>query len=305
LTPAAPDRISVCICTFKRPVMLARLFERLDDQVDGSGFVFDVVVVDNDLSRSAEQTVANAKRNCRVSIIYDCEPRQNISLARNRAIRNATGNLIAFIDDDEAPVPDWLARLHFTLRECNADGVLGPVVPEFPPGAPRWLESLRSFQRRRLSTGTPIASEDARTGNLLIRRSIFVDENEWFDAAFGRTGGEDSDFFGRQSRQRRVFVWCDEAPVYETVPPERWRVSYHVKRYLRSGTLDGERMRAGSLPSRGLIVWNLALFFACAVITPFSLVLRRHITTRVLQKLAYCGGMITAFYGVSLLRYRD
>ena len=38
---------------------------------------------------------------CRVK--YCVEPRQNIALARNKALQNAEGDLIAFIDDDEFP----------------------------------------------------------------------------------------------------------------------------------------------------------------------------------------------------------
>ena len=34
--------------------------------------------------------------------------KQNIALARNKAIENAKGDFIAFIDDDEFPLDQWL-----------------------------------------------------------------------------------------------------------------------------------------------------------------------------------------------------
>ena len=299
------DRISVCICTFRRPALLDRLLRALEQQTLDAAFRLDVVVVDNDADRSAEPTVSACQRRGILDIHYDCEPEQNISLTRNRAVRNASGNLIAFIDDDEAPVSGWVAALHRTLTAHAADGVLGPVIAEFAPGTPEWIQRGPFFHRRRLATGTPIAARDARTGNLLLRRSVFAEGDVWFDPAFGRTGGEDSDFFWRQSRTGRRFVWCDEAAAYEVVPPERCTASYHVKRYLRSGTLDGERMRTGRLASKGAIVRNAVIFCGCAAIAPFTLVLRKHISTRVFQKLAYCSGILTAYYGLSLLRYRD
>jgi len=304
-TAPVQDRISVCICTFRRPALLDRLLCALERQIADEAFTFDVVVVDNDAERTAESTVGAARLRGIIDVRYDCEPEQNISLTRNRAVRNATGTLIAFIDDDEAPVPGWLAALYGTLNTYAADGVLGPVIAEFAPGTPEWIQRGPFFQRRRLATGTAISAKDARTGNLLLHRSIFADGEPWFDPAFGRTGGEDSDFFWRQSRTGRRFVWCDEAAAYEVVPPERCTASYHVKRYLRSGTLDGERMRAGRLASQGAIVRNAVIFFGCAAIAPFTLVLRKHISTRVFQKLAYCSGILTAYYGLSLLRYRD
>jgi glycosyltransferase involved in cell wall biosynthesis len=305
VTALVQDRISVCICTFKRPELLDRLLRALEQQVIDETFAFDVVVVDNDAGRSAEPTVSACRQRGTLHLTYDCEPEQNISLTRNRAVRNATGNLIAFIDDDEAPVAGWLASLHRTLTTYAADGVLGPVIAEFGPGTPEWIQRGPFFHRRRLATGTGISAKDARTGNLLLRRSIFADGEVWFDPAFGRTGGEDSDFFWRRSRTGRRFVWCDEAAAYEVVPPERCTASYHVKRYLRSGTLDGERMRAGRLASQGAIARNAVIFCGCAAIAPFTLVLRKHISTRVFQKMAYCSGILTAYYGLSLLRYRD
>lgn len=127
------DHISVCICTFKRPDMLAKALEGVIS-LKASEFSYEVVVVDNDSRRSAEDTVRRFQSTNELKIIYDCEPEQNIALARNRAIRNATGNFIAFIDDDEYPVKDWLARLYHTMKECRADGALGPVIPFFPQG---------------------------------------------------------------------------------------------------------------------------------------------------------------------------
>ena len=299
------DRISVCVCTFRRPESLGRLLESLARQVVGHTFCFDVIVVDNDKSRSAEGVVRSFAERTGMATFYDCEPERNISLTRNRAVLNATGNLVAFIDDDEYPAEEWLVQLYRTLKRQGADGVLGPVLPDFPPDAPRWLRKGRFFDRRRLPTGAYIADGDGRTGNVLLLRSIFTEGGCWFDPAFGRTGGEDSDFFQRQFRSGGKFVWCDEAAVYENVPPERWKVSFLLKRLLRAGTGDGELMRARKLPSRGMVARNFAILCACAVLTPPSLFLPKHDWMRLLQKGAYCSGVITAYFGLSILRYRD
>jgi glycosyltransferase involved in cell wall biosynthesis len=49
--------ISVCICTYKRPVLLDKLLGRLLGQETEGLFIYSIVVVDNDLSRSAEALV--------------------------------------------------------------------------------------------------------------------------------------------------------------------------------------------------------------------------------------------------------
>lgn len=299
------DRISVCVCTYSRPAMLKGLLEALAVQHTTARYDFDIVVVDNDERRSAEKVVAAFVARDAVPVTYDCEPERNISLARNRAIRNASGNLIAFIDDDEIPKADWLTRLHDTYVTCAPDGVLGPVLPDFPAAAPGWLTKANVFRRRRLSTGARIAEGDGRTGNVLLRRRLFTEDGCWFDPSFGRSGGEDTDFFQRQFSRGGTFVWCDEAAVAETVPPERWTVKFHVKRLLRAGTTDGELMRNGKLKSDGLVVRNAVILCGCvAVMTP-ALLLPKYLWVRVAQKLAYSGGVVAAYCGLPLLKYRD
>ena len=54
-------------------------------------------------------------------------------------MRIATGNFIAFIDDDEFAIQEWLLTLFHALREYDADGVLAPVNPHFDQGAPQWV----------------------------------------------------------------------------------------------------------------------------------------------------------------------
>jgi glycosyltransferase involved in cell wall biosynthesis len=302
---ASRDRISVCICTFKRPDLLARLLEALARQVRDPLFSFDVVVVDNDKNRSAEAVVRTFRDRQEVPAFYDCEPDQNISLARNRAIRNASGNLVAFLDDDEYPCADWLASLYRTLKTYNAHGVLGPVLPDLAPEAPDWLRRGKFLDRRRLRTGAQIGGRDARTGNLLVQRSLFTERNCWFDPIFGRTGGEDTDFFRRQFDSGAVFVWCDEALAYEAVPPERWNAAFYVKRYLRSGTVDGELVRAGKYPGTAVIARQALILCGATLVTPFAFLLPKHIWVRTLQKVSYCCGIIAAYWGLSLLRFRD
>jgi len=298
------DHISVCICTYKRPELLARALEGITTLVTENKFSFEVVVVDNDGSRSAETVVKLFQENKDLMIGYDCEPDQNISLARNRAIRNSSGNLIAFIDDDETPVKDWLYKLYNAMQEFNADGVLGPVLPFYPKGAPEWLKKANIFDRRRFRTGSRLTVRNTRTGNVLLTRAILTEGPMWFDPAFGRTGGEDVDFFRKQLGQGRVFVWCDEAVTFETISPERWRISFHLKKYFRIGTLNGERLRRSSIAGLMGLIKTIAAVPAWFIVLLLFLSFGKHLWIRPALKLAYSGSCILAYCGLSLLRYR-
>ena len=299
------DHISVCVCTYRRPEQLARLLETLTEQRRDDSYSFEIVVVDNDNRRSAEPVVKQFSAAAGVDVRYDCEPEQNIALTRNRAVRAAKGNLIAFIDDDETAEPQWLGELYRTLKGHEVQGALGPVVPDFPDDAPSWLKRARVYNRRRLPTGSRISPEDARTGNVLLYRSNFVGDGDWFDPAFGLTGGEDSDFFQRRFERGCAFVWSDEAVAHELVPPSRWSASFHLKRYLRSGTLDGERIRSGLMNSDGLVLRSAVILGGCVAVSPVLLFVPKHLSMKVLLKLAYCCGIVAAYAGVSLLRNRE
>ena len=118
------NKLHICvgICTFRRPQLLASLLGKLEAQRTEDLFTFSAVVSDNDAARSAEPAVTAFASKSSLSVEYCVEPQQNIALARNRAVQQARGDLIAFIDDDETPSDLWLFRLftHSTNLERMA-----------------------------------------------------------------------------------------------------------------------------------------------------------------------------------------
>ena len=231
---ATTSHISVCICTYKRPHLLRRLLGELAGQNTGGQFTYSIVVVDNDQLRSAESVALDFAVRCPIPVKYCVEARQNISLARNKAVENATGDFIAFIDDDEYPTRSWLLTLFKTLNERNVDGVLGPVKPDFEQGAPKWVVKGKFYDRPTYPTGLVIDRQKGRTGNVLLKRRIFEADEPPFRPEF-RTG-EDQDFFGRMIQKGHVFIWCDEAVAYEVVPAIRWKRGFMLRRALLQGS---------------------------------------------------------------------
>jgi succinoglycan biosynthesis protein ExoM len=232
--PSTTPLISVCICTYRRPKQLHRLLQCLQGQATNGLFNYSIVVADNDACQSGRGAVESWAEKLSVSITYGVEPRQNIALARNASVRMATGELVAFVDDDEEPSSDWLLKLYEVLVARDVDGVLGPVVPTFEKSAPMWAVKGRVFRRPTFETGEVIPWTVAVTGNALIKREVLLELDKPFRPQFG-TGGEDKDFFRRATSRRRVFVWCAEAVCYEPVPSERTRVSFQLRRALLRG----------------------------------------------------------------------
>ncbi|MGB8953604.1 MAG: glycosyltransferase [Candidatus Aminicenantales bacterium] len=293
--------ICVCICTYKRPKQLDRLLWKLEKQETGGIFDYSIVIVDNDRSESARLTVESHAGQSNIAISYHVEPQQNIALARNRTIENANGDFLGFIDDDEWPDSRWLFNLFGAINRYKSDGILGPVLPCFEKEPPQWVLKGRFFDRPAHPTGHVLEWKNTRTGNALLRRDIFKDDREWFHPRFGR-GGEDRDFFRRKIGEGHVFVWCDEAPVFETVPPERWGQKVLMKRALLRGKMALLSSESG--PQSILIsVGAVAIYSVCL---PLLFVLSPIIGYDVFMKylIKNCDhlGKILAFLKIDLVR---
>ena len=295
------NHICVCICTYKRPELLEKLMTSLEKQESENLFNYSVVVVDNDKLESARHTVQSHAQQSKIAVTYFVEPEQNIALARNKAVENAIGDFIAFIDDDEFPERDWLLNLYKGSQAFHADGVLGPVKPYFETDPPSWVVRGRLCERESLLTGEIIRKPKyTRTGNVLLDRNLFADKENLFDPLLGKSGGEDIDFFGRMMRRGCKFVWCNEASVNEIVPKERLYRSYFVKRALLQGVVSARNM---TLLSFWTIKSSTAFIIYTAVL-PLLFIIRHDLFMKYLLK--YCNhiGRILALCGVKILQER-
>ncbi len=298
--PPKPHGISVCICTYKRPQLLERLLGCLLRQSFPGKNEWEIIVVDNDKNESARDVVEKFAGKTGINIRYYCELQQNISLARNRAVREAGHDLIAFIDDDEFPAPDWLKNMveFFDRHEC--DGVLGPVKPVYAVPPPDWIIKSKLLERPEHRSGYPIRAKDMRTGNALLKKELFSLDPFPFDPAFGLTGGEDVNFFERMTERGYKFLWCQEAVVYETVPPERLTLEYQLRRALcrgKSRALMTPFLSLSSLKSLLAII----LYF---LILPASFLAGRHRFNIYLIKLFDHLGKLTAYSGLNPVKTR-
>lgn len=228
--------ICVCICTYKRPLLLRDLLQMLNRQKCGGFFEYFIVVVDNDRSESGRTIVESEAKQSKTSILYFVEPEQNIAMARNKAIENSRGAFVALIDDDEVPDSSWLLNMYKALVHFETAGVLGPVLPRYEISPPQWVLNGRFYERPTYRTGYTLTWELTLTANCLLRRAIFEESKDWFLPKFG-SGGEDRDFFKRMIDRGHVFVWNNEAPVFERVSQERMKKTVMLKRALLRGKM--------------------------------------------------------------------
>lgn len=300
------DHICVCICTYKRPQLLGNLFKRLQNQKTDGQFTYSIVVVDNDDTKSARDIVTDVREKSLISMDYYVEPEKNIALARNRAVQNANGDFVAFIDDDEFPVNNWLLNLFKTYNNYKADGVLGPVKPYFESEPPQWIMKGKLCERPTHVTGTVMHWNDTRTGNVLLNMNVFGDKKHLFNPEFG-TQGEDKDFFRRMIDKGYIFIWCNEAPVYEIVAPDRCNKRYSLRRAFQQGNVSVKYYEeAMTLKHKTYVfVKSTIAIIIYTLILPFTSFFGMHILMRYLIKDIHHISRLLALFKIVVVKERN
>ena len=112
-------RISVVVCSHNG----SRTIRKTLDGIDRLEYPnFDVVVID-DGSTDATTAIA-AEYNCRLISTENA----GLSSARNTGLRAATGQIVAYLDDDAVPDPNWLHYLAAAFRTSQHAAIGGPNI---------------------------------------------------------------------------------------------------------------------------------------------------------------------------------
>jgi len=200
-TNATPPTAAVAVCTRDRPKDLRRCLEaimRLPD--DGQ----EVLVVDNCPSTETTRCLVESYGRVR----YVREERPGLDIARNRALREARHEVVAFIDDDAAPDPGWLRALLRNFDDRRVLCVTGLTMPlELETEAQEWFERHSTFSRgfrravfERFNLN-PMAAGRVGTGaNMALRRSVIElvgPFDEVLDVGTPTHSGGDNEMFSR------------------------------------------------------------------------------------------------------------
>jgi GT2 family glycosyltransferase len=240
------ERVAVCVCTCNRPRLLGRLFAILERLEPGDrGPLLDgveLVVVDNRPDGRARAVCDAWRGRLPVPLRFVEEPEPGISFARNRALAAALeggAGLVAFVDDDDEPRPDWLRHLIDAQRASGADVVFGTW--RHPEGlAPPWmLAKIRFFQpmqvENRNSYGLPAW---AGTFNVMLTRRVVEElaaRGPVFRPEFALTGGGDTDLFIRAHRAGFAHAVACDSVVHRVWEPSRMTLRGVVRRAFRIG----------------------------------------------------------------------
>ncbi|MDD5111695.1 MAG: glycosyltransferase [Candidatus Altiarchaeota archaeon] len=272
--------ISVVVPTRNRRGLLERCLSSLSKQAFRKD-KFEVIVADNGSADGTADMVKELAGKTGYVIKYVNEPARGASKARNAGIQAASGQFIAFIDDDAYADENWLDEIMGWLNAGEMDvggrivknaeiaSVSGRVAIGNPESTIAWYSEKSPYPIFGLEqsekpyigpkTGHP-------TCNTAYRRSV-LDEIGFFDESMS-IYGEDDDLGMRASKKGYLHLYNPKALVYHNHPSNvmelagRWfrmAANQPVHRggyYMRSALVDCNPLR---VPSRRFLLeyWHL------------------------------------------------
>lgn len=234
---------------FDRIELLARTLRACFEQTLPGGLPWEILICDNHPDQLARPMIEALQTQSPVPLRYLPAPARNIARARNVGCAAASGRYVAFVDDDEAPEPGWLAAFHACMERTGADAAFGPKYPVFASGKPPvWDPAALNYTTDFKVPADTIIGRVPRTGrvlgtgNSIMRAATCLDEPKPFNETLGAADGEDTELYFRLLKAGRRFVWCPNATVQEVMPDSRLNYAYMWLR-LKRGSQTSARCR--------------------------------------------------------------
>jgi len=206
---------------------------------------WEVLVVDNNSRDATRRVVEDFCSRYPARFRYLYEPQPGKSYALNAGIRDARGDVLAFMDDDVTVEAAWLERLTASLRDEACAGAGGRILldPSFSP--PPWLGLQEPWNLGGVLAQFDLGDRPCELhrppygANMAFRREMFGKYGGFRTDLGPRTGsqirGEDTELGRRLLAAGERLRYEPSATVYHPVPEERVRKSYFLSWYFDHG----------------------------------------------------------------------
>jgi glycosyltransferase involved in cell wall biosynthesis len=231
--------LSLVVCTYNRAELLRQCLSDVTGQLIRNDECELVVVNNNSTDNTAGVARLFAERFPRVRVV--AEPNQGLSHARNRGWQAASGEYVAYIDDDCRVPSHWMATAQKIIRTVSPMVFGGPYVADIGSFRPRWFkDSYASFTLG--EKARPIKANEFISGmNIVFRRSL-LQSLGGFRPDLGMQGaeigyGEEVELLRRvQATHAEGIIYYDpKFYVFNVVRPCKMTISWIMKSRFASG----------------------------------------------------------------------
>jgi GT2 family glycosyltransferase len=158
--------------------------------------------------------------------------------ARNTGLATSTGAIVAFVDDDAIPEPDWLEHLLEGYDDARVAGVGGAIEPRWEPRRPSWFPTEFDWVVGCSYTGLPTAASFVRNligCNMSFRREV-LEQVGGFRLGYGCDETELCIRIAQRDPEAR-FLYQPAARVHHMVASSRLRWRRFISRcYFEGGS---------------------------------------------------------------------
>ncbi len=231
--------ITVAIPTYNGENRLPKVLEKLRSQTATESFNWEIIVIDNNSNDSTSKVVKEYQNTWKYPypLKYVFEPKQGLVWARKRAIEEANGELVAFLDDDNLPDNNWVAAAHSFGQEHPKAGVYGGQIHgDFEVQPPENFQRIESFLAIKRCGAEPILYEPQNLrlppgAALVVRKQAWCESVPDTPVLTGRIGkslsqGDDYEI-SLHIHKAGWEIWYNPAmQTYHQIPSRRLERSY-------------------------------------------------------------------------------
>jgi glycosyltransferase involved in cell wall biosynthesis len=296
-------KVTVAICTHNR----AKDTEEAIESVLTQNFAkeeIEIIVIDNGSTDHTADVVDGLRQRHGPRLRYIFEDKLGLSVARNRAIREANGEFILFLDDDALASSHWVQHIVDVFeRDMDIGCVGGKIDPIWEAEEPDWIpEEYRSvFTILDYSNGVKEmpAPSIPYGANVAFRTSVFRHIKP-FREDLGRVGknllsSEESELIARLRERHKVY-YTSYASVKHKIAKERTTKKWFLKRIFWQGVSDAVKRQDKSV----LAIVKHTIRMLQAVGTSLLSIFHFKKFIRQIVKICYRNGSL-----VGILRYNN
>jgi glycosyltransferase involved in cell wall biosynthesis len=233
---------TVAVPTYNGADRIVQLLDKLRSQINTENFSWEILIVDNNSKDNTAQIVQKYQENWseRYPLKYYFEAEQGAAFARRRAVYEALGEWIGFLDDDILPDENWVAAAYsFGKEHPEAGAYGGQIHAEFDASPPDNFKRIQSFLAIRERGSKPHLYQPERlvlppSASVVVQRKAWLESLPSQPLLKGRVGksmmgGEDFEIM-LHLHQANWEIWYNPAmQAYHKIP--QWRLE---RKYLLS-----------------------------------------------------------------------
>lgn len=250
--------LSLVVCTYNRAEFIKSGLEHIAQQtLDKS--LFEVLIINNYSTDNTEAVCQKfIEENPLLNIRLFFESQKGLSYARNRGIKEASTNIIVYIDDDALAEPFFLEEINkFFLNNPNAVGAGGMVEPyyiEVPK--PKWMSKFlygfvgdinfgNTIKKYSKSMKYPIGC------NMTYKKDMLLKIGGFNNALSFR--GDDKYIFNEIKKYSDEIYYLPNAKLKHVIDKKRLTFDSFKKLFLQSGNEAKERIGSRKISVKFII----------------------------------------------------